>query len=470
MSIEDALLTVQCGSVTAPAGCGKTHLIAAALLQHQGRLPVLVLTHTNAGVAALRLRLNKMGVPTSAYRVATIDGFAKRIATSFPRRSGIDPQVLELANPNRDYPAIRSAAITALEGRHLDGVLSASYARLFVDEYQDCSVTQHGIVRNLAIALPVCVLGDPMQAIFGFAERLIDWQADVLPNYPPIGELTDPWRWTNVGAPDLGTWLLEVRNALKGGHKVDVRTLPQRVEYVRVSPAQDDIRRQIALRARAETHRGSVLIIADSRNVVGRHQLASQTPGATVVETVDLRDLTSFGRLFDPGAHDAVSRLLAFAGSLMTNLAVAQTLQRLNSLRTGRARNPPTDAETALLAFERTRNLHSAHEAIVCLREQANVRVYRHEVLERCLRALRHAADGHCSFYEATVLERERFRQRGRPLASRNIGSTLLLKGLEAEVAAILHPEQMDARHLYVALSRASHRIIACSTTPILPV
>ena len=80
------------------------------------------------------------------------------------------------------------------------------------------------------------------------------------------------------------------------------------------------------------------------------------------------------------------------------------------------------------------------------------------------------AADGHCSFHEATVLERERFRQRGRPLASRNIGSTLLLKGLEAEVAAILHPEQMDARHLYVALSRASHRIIVCSTTPILPV
>ena len=470
MSIEETLLAVQRGSVTAPAGCGKTHLIAAALRQHQGRLPILVLTHTNAGVSALRLRLNNTGVPASAYRVATIDGFAKRVAASFPRRSGINPRVLELTNPGRDYPAIRAAAIAALEGRHLDDVLSATYARLFVDEYQDCSLTQHRIVSALAVALPVCVLGDPMQAIFGFSERLIDWQADVLPNYPSVGELNDTWRWTNVGAADLGGWLLEVRRALELGQKIDVRTLPQRVEYVHVSPAQDDIRRMVALRARAETNQGSVLIIADSRNVAGRHQLASQTPGGTVVETVDLRDLTSFGRQFDPVAPDATSRLLAFAGSLMTSLAVAQTLQRLNSIRDGRARNPPTDAEAALLEFEQTRTLHSARRAITCLRAQSNVRVYRHEVLERCLRAMGRAADGHCSFHEATVLERERFRQRGRPLASRNIGSTLLLKGLEAEVAAILHPEQMDARHLYVALSRASHRIIVCSTTPILPV
>lgn len=469
MSIEEDLLAVHRGSVTAPAGCGKTHLIATALHQHHGRLPVLVLTHTNAGVSALRLRLNNMGVPASAYRVATIDGFAKRLAATFPHRSAINLQVLELVNPRVDYPAIRAAAITALEGRHLDGVLSATYSRLLVDEYQDCSLTQHRIVSNLAWALPVCVLGDPMQAIFGFAERLVDWHADVLPNYPSIGELNTTWRWINAGAADLGGWLLEVRRVLEGGQKIDLRSLPQRVEYVHVPPGQDDIRRQVALRARAETNRGSVLVIADSRNVTGRHQLASRIPGATVVETVDLRDLTSFGRLFDPVAADATSRLLAFAGSLMTNLAPAQTLQRFNSLRLGRARNPPTQAEAALLAFEGERTLHSAREAMVCLREQANVRVYRHEVLERCLRALSRAADGRCSFHEATVLERERFRQRGRPLASRNIGSTLLLKGLEAEVAAILHPEQMDARHLYVALSRASHHIIVCSTTPILP-
>lgn len=469
MSIEDDLLVVRRGSVTAPAGCGKTHTIAAALRQHRGHLPVLVLTHTNAGVCALRLRLRSLGVPASAYRVATIDGFAKRLAATFPRRSQINPGVLELNNPGADYPAISQAAITVLEGRHLDGVLSATYSRLLVDEYQDCSQTQHRIVNNLALALPTCILGDPMQAIFGFAERLVDWQADVLTNYPSIGVLNIPWRWLNAGTGDLGTWLLGARHELERGHKIDLRTLPQRIECIQVAPDQGDIRRQVTMRIRAATGQGSVLVIGDARNVAGRHQLAGQTPGATVVETVDLRDLTSFGRNFDPIAADATARLLNFASSLMTNLAAAQTLQRLASLRAGRARNQATQMEAALLMFEEERTLRAAHGAVMAMREQEQVRVYRHEVLERCLRALEQASDGRCSFHEATIRERERFRQRGRPLARKNVGSTLLLKGLEAEVEVILHPEAMDARHLYVALTRASHRIVVCSPTPVLP-
>jgi hypothetical protein len=55
-------------SVAAPAGCGKTQLIADALTQHTDNKPVLVLTHTNAGVTALRARLQRGAVPSSAYR------------------------------------------------------------------------------------------------------------------------------------------------------------------------------------------------------------------------------------------------------------------------------------------------------------------------------------------------------------------------------------------------------------------
>lgn len=230
------------------------------------------------------------------------------------------------------------------------------------------------------------------------------------------------------------------------------------------------MRRQVAIRARAESGQGSVLVIGDARKVAGRHQLAEQTPGATVVETVDLRDLTNFGRNFNPKAADATARLLSFASSLMTNLAVPQTLQRLDSLRAGRAKKQATQMEAALLVFEAERTLLAARTAITVMRKQEQVRVYRHEVLERCLRALEHASDGRCSFHEATLLERERFRKRGRPLARKSVGSTLLLKGLEAEVAVILHPDEMDARHLYVALTRASHRIFVCSPTPFLPV
>ncbi|MCV5626659.1 hypothetical protein OFN31_34085, partial [Escherichia coli] len=76
------------------------------------------------------------------------------------------------------------------------------------------------------------------------------------------------------------------------------------------------------------------------------------------------------------------------------------------------------------------------------------------EVLRCCLRALQSAAAGGCTFADATVNERERNRHESRPLPRRVIGSTLLLKGLEGEVAVITSPEEMDAQHLYVAMTR----------------
>jgi superfamily II DNA or RNA helicase len=64
---EIDLLAVERGTITAPAGCGKTQLVANALAGHAGPKPILVLTHTNAGVGALRARLDKAGVPHARY-------------------------------------------------------------------------------------------------------------------------------------------------------------------------------------------------------------------------------------------------------------------------------------------------------------------------------------------------------------------------------------------------------------------
>lgn len=102
------------------------------------------------------------------------------------------------------------------------------------------------------------------------------------------------------------------------------------------------------------------------------------------------------------------------------------------------------------------------------LTRQNNTRAYRPDVLYCCLRTMQIAAVGSCSFAEATVRERERNRQESWPLARRAIGSTLLLKGLEAEVAVITAPEEMDARHLYLAFTRGAKKLVVCSFTPVL--
>jgi DNA helicase IV len=63
---------------------------------------------------------------------------------------------------------------------------------------------------------------------------------------------------------------------------------------------------------------------------------------------------------------------------------------------------------------------------------------------------------------------REQNRLIGRPIPKRAVGSTLLLKGLEADVAVILNAAGLNARNLYVAMTRSSKALTVCSPTPIL--
>ncbi|MDO3617952.1 UvrD-helicase domain-containing protein [Ralstonia pseudosolanacearum] len=460
---EIDIFQARLGSVTAPAGCGKTQLIADALSQHAGNKPVLVLTHTNAGVAALRGRLQRGGVPSSAYRVSTIDGFAMRIAGKFPLRAGLDARVLELANPNADYPAIRGA----VQEGHISDPIASTYSRLLVDEYQDCNTAQHAIACSVAQILPTCILGDPMQAIFGFRDPLVHWEREAQVAFPPIGALRTPWRWRLAGMDALGAWLLQARASLQAGQPVDLRGVPEGVQWVQLTQGMEVQQRLMAARIEAPTRDGHVLVIGDSMNAHGRHQLTMQTPGATSVEAVDLRDLVNFARQFDLASPNALRQLAEFAASMMTGVGPTNLLARVETIRGGRARTPATAAEAAGAAFMVAPSYTTSIELLQALADQHGARVYRPEVLHCCISALRSAGD-EGGLIGAAMRVRERNRHMGRPLGRRSVGSTLLLKGLEADVAVILEPERMTAQHLYVALTRGARRVVVCSSTPLL--
>lgn len=464
------LLAINRGTVTAPAGCGKTHLIATALSRHADAKPVLVLTHTNAGVAALRGRLDRKGVPSKAYRLSTIDGWAMRLISTFPVRSAHDPDILKLATPRTDYPEIRAAAATLLKAGHIRDVLAASYARLIVDEYQDCSIRQHAVVAYAAQTLPTCVLGDPLQAIFGFGhDELANWKEHVCAYFPLAGELTTPWRWINAGAEQLGQWLLEVRSKLLRGEPVDLRAAPTSVTWVELDGTRDHERRLTAARVRPPDATGSVLIIGDSMNPASQRQFASQTPGAIAIEAVDLRDLVSFAQTFDLAAANALEQLAQFAQNVMTGVSAADLVRRVDSLIRGTARNPPTDVERSALAFVRTPSHRAAANLLSEMSKEGGVRTHRPAVLRACIKALQlcDGIDG-LSFQDAAIRMREQNRLIGRPLPKRAVGSTLLLKGLEADVAVILNAADLDARNLYVAMTRGSKLLTVCSPTPVL--
>ena len=463
------LLAIARSAVIAPAGCGKTELLSRTLAQHGGKQPVLVLTHTNAGVAALRSRLERANVQANFYRLATIDGWAMRLIKTFPMRSGHDPAILEGRTPG--YVAIRRAAAQLLASGHVSDVIQASYARLLVDEYQDCSVLQHQLVAALSALLPTVIVGDPMQAIFGFDRNdpLAGWHTAVLNHFGVAGTLADPWRWRNVGTETFGQWLLYARSELEAGRKIDLRQAVPEVRWIQLDGSQQDHQRQLAAcQTRSPVADWTVLIIGDSRNPSGQQRFAAQTPGAVTVEAVDLRDLVSFAETFDLNGAAATAQILDFAQRLMTNVGTAELTRRLDVLRRGQARKEPNDVEKAALAFETERHFRCVANLLSELNRQSGARVFRPAVFRACMQALQRCDRDGTPFADTAIAMREEYRMVGRSLPRRAVGSTLLLKGLEADVAVVLGADELDARHLYVAMTRGSRQLVICSRTPIL--
>lgn len=352
---------------------------------------------------------------------------------------------------------------------HLDDVLRASYARLLVDEYQDCDKRQHALVYYAAQVLPSCVLGDPMQAIFDFAGPLPDWNNEICKHFPLIGQLSKPWRWLNAGTEAFGQWLLDIRAELLAGRAIDLKKAPPEVQWVHMDGTDDHTRRLKAGLTRAPSTNGGVLIIGDAVNPPGQRQFASQTPGAVTVESVDLRDLVDFAKKFELSQPDAINHLVNFAAEVMTSVGADDLLARLDRLRRGTARRAASDREKAALAFIEAPSHLGAIEVLAEIGREGGVRTHRPAVLQACIKTLRHCTGADAPpLYDAAVRVREQNRQVGRPLHQRSVGSTLLLKGLEAEVAVILDASKMNARHLYVAMTRGSKALVICSPSAIL--
>ena len=128
-------------------------------------------------------------MPPSAYRLATIDGWAMRLIGMFPARSGIDPDILKLEIHVR---TIRRSGMRrgSCSGRPCSGY---SRGELQPPDRRRISGLFDPAARHRILCgpgLPVCVLGDPMQAIFGWqGNELADWDKHVCTHFPLAGEL-----------------------------------------------------------------------------------------------------------------------------------------------------------------------------------------------------------------------------------------------------------------------------------------
>ncbi len=457
--IATVLARARRGVLRAAAGCGKTDAIAAAVTAAEdGRQ--LVLTHTHAGVKALRQRLQKYKAPKNRYHVDTLAGWALNYAVHYPQISGFK----EKQPTGASWSKVYDAAARVLDSSALRRVVTESYAGLYVDEYQDCTIGQHRLILKLADILPCRVLGDPLQGIFDFgSESLINWAADVEANFERLPDLDHPWRWAGVN-PALGRRLMEIRAALLAGDEIDLQAPP--VVWRPLSPDEE-------WRACLDAARQDGSVVAIHKWASACHALAKKLKSRfTSMEQMESPDLLKWAGAIEAAEGPARAlRVIEFAAECMTVVGT-----ELSGLRDKLAQGALPDINRvkkhrgvvqALIGVGQSAALDPVLPALDALEQIPGRVLYRRELWREMQRAVQlHARTPGGSLPDAAWKMRNRTRHAGRAVEHRTISRTLLVKGLEFDHAIVLNAGDHDARNLYVAMTRASRSLTVLSKTP----
>ena len=447
-----AIADARSGFVEAPAGCGKTEAIVRTVGDYCAD-PQLVLTHTHAGVDALRQRFRDNRVSSARYHVDTIAGWAWGWVRKYPTNAGYCDSV-DFADWNAVY-----AGMTGLLKKQFvrQGVLN-SYAGVIVDEYQDCTVPMHRLILALKELLPCRVLGDDLQGVFGFRDDpLVTWsavQADFASN---LGLLRTPYRWIKAGNSPLGEWLLGTRDAFRAQREPNYRGSPVHSRTVRYSHLGRELLRL------TDEKEGQICVVGPkARRLNAGTETMLVKRGYRVLEPNDLPALQKLVLALSNGSaaqcsDSAIAFLSGAYGSLQPSdkTFIEQILrgQRQRPRRgdrrtlcakhtTGTTPELLVDLLTYIEGLDRvSRKLRESVSALKCILEE-------------------HVEAGAdlASLYAAEIARRK---YQSRSSVYRCIGSTLLVKGLEFDHAVILRDANWrrswgNHRDLYVALTRGS--------------
>ena len=442
--------------VEAAAGCGKTEAIAKAVAQTEGRQ--LVLTHTHAGIAVLRSRLNKYNVPHSKYRIATIASWLLKYVLAYPSMS-------KFTNPrpsSKEWSQVYPAAQKLFAYPFVKDVLCASYDGVFVDEYQDCTKSQHVIIKKVSEFLPVCVLGDPLQGIFGFnQDPAVDWESDVKKIFTPLLPLQKPYRWLKDGNnQELGEQIAKIRDLLLAGRDVDLRNYSP-ICWEKWSSEREE---EVLLNFNeAGTMAG---IYAGHKDKVKEEHLDRITGRKTggqyqCIEEMDCYALQREAREFDialgKNLFQMKHRLKCFIEQGITEQSKQTALQEVKS------EIDKLDMDSFISSIPMIINLASQ-----------KLLVYRKELFQEMKKAAQEFnTKKYEKFSEAAYAVRDKTRINGRRmLENRIISRTLLIKGLEFDHVIVLNVDHIQSgdnskSNFYVAITRGAKSLTVLSSSPV---
>lgn len=468
-----AFLSADKSMIIAPAGYGKTYTIADCIASYDGNKKILVLTHTHAGVASLREKFNQKQISPSLYHLETICSFALDLTRIFHINKDEIPQ-----SPDAGTLFLFAVehATKILSARPIKKYISIKYDHLIVDEYQDCTITQHQMIMVLANTLKTHILGDPLQGIFGFRrEFIVDFSdASFMPFNDNCQTLDIPWRWNNANKNALGQELSSIRSKLLSSRAINLQDYTE-IELV-LAPENDYATPRSPYKSKIfnALQDDSVLLIHPiSESIEPRIKFVQQFPQLRMVESIDDKTFYLSCLSFDTSSGypliAAVVNLVRKVGS-KTQINVwfndAGGLKNKRSAADQQIRKKLEGIITSLVSKKSYTDIALLIEAIA---ELPNVRIYRTDCLRDICQTLRDAARLGISATKSIERNRNILRQKGRKIQARGIGTTLLTKGLEFDTVVVLNAHRFtDKRHLYVALTRCCKRLIVISNNPIL--
>lgn len=446
-------------AIIAPAGHGKTEMIVDIVEHAQGKQ--LLLTHTNAGVDAIEKRLKKRSISKERYTVTTIAAFCIKWCISYDSTGGFDKSLSPLnggEEAKKYYRQLYHSANRIIKTDWAGSVLKATYSGVIVDEYQDCIQSQHEIVLSINKYLPVRVLGDPMQGIFSFAGRLVDWNNL---EFPIVDIDTKPWRWSKSN-PELGEYLIKIRESL-------LPTLSKMRCRVQIDPNFESVQVITPATFTGYSHLrdlskySSVVYITKWPNqqlnfCLRMHGIFQYD------EKQDCDELFKYANIFDNqcGAELAVS-VIKFVAECSTGIAteLKSYIERLksNSFDFSRIKKHK-DFQHILGETAPNISKETVLKMLLWFSSHSEFKQYRTELLYEMIRSIKYSIEHDMTIFDAANCIRRDVTLQRRYTGFKFLSSrTLLSKGLEFDCVIIDMTMPLDAKDFYVAMTRAMKKV-----------
>ena len=465
--------------IIAPAGYGKTHAITSCVRLCNNGKKCLILTHTHAGVASIKDKMKKEGLSPSLYTIDTICSFALQYTNAYHINKSEIPDV---ENSYEYFKFAISTASKLVNSLPIKEAIRSSYSHIIVDEYQDCTIQQHNLIVSLSEIIPTHLLGDHLQGIFGFnGERLVDMENKVeMQGFEENKQmLTIPWRWNNAGAANLGSSLDSIRVHLLNKRSIDFREYSAHIDsyiYPEADLYKKDTKYQkIIWNELNNANTNSLLIIHPNSAIPDERIKINKLFGnrLRLIESIDNKEYYQYAKDFDSSTmnniYDLILNLCLY---IFKSSAIKSFIKDDGTRKKKKFAIDKLISSSLNESVEKLLGTKSFLEAI-CLIKKIGLlpenKCYRKDFLHDMLKALETAHIENITVYNAMKKNRDILRRIGRRVTGRCIGSTLLTKGLEFDTVIVLNAHKYkDPKNFYVAITRASKKLIIISQTNII--